>query len=140
MNASTAAMAAATAAQVARDVANTAAETAAEVAETAQKTAESVLLFSQDLSYIKADISEIKSDLKHMAEQYATKADVTRLVEDKEKAHVAIQRLIEEGHIEAHDSFVTKDNFTPVQRIVYGMVTLILVAVIGSIVALVLIK
>lgn len=36
--------------------------------------------------------------------------------------------------------YVTKDRYTPVERLVYGMVGFILIAVIGSIIALVLNK
>jgi hypothetical protein len=38
------------------------------------------------------------------------------------------------------DHYVTKDQFAPIQRLVYGLVGLILIAVVGAILALVLRK
>lgn len=36
-----------------------------------------------------------------------------------------------------HDGYITKTEFEPVQRLVYGMVSIILVAVVGALIALV---
>jgi len=36
-----------------------------------------------------------------------------------------------------HDGYITKTEFEPVQRLVYGMVGIILVAVVGALIALV---
>lgn len=39
-----------------------------------------------------------------------------------------------------HSTYVTKDQFEPVKKIVYGLVTLILVAVVGGLMGVILIK
>lgn len=41
---------------------------------------------------------------------------------------------------ESNDSYVTHDEFTPVKNIVYGFCALILVAVVGALLSLVMIK
>lgn len=51
-----------------------------------------------------------------------------------------IQRDIAEINIKLDDKYVTKEEFIPVRNVVYGMVAIILVAVIGAIVTLVLRK
>lgn len=51
-----------------------------------------------------------------------------------------IQRDIAEINVKLDDKYVTKDQFDPVKNIVYGLVALILVAVVGALVALIIIN
>jgi hypothetical protein len=48
-----------------------------------------------------------------------------------------IRRDLDEIKIKLDGSYVTKEEFQPVKNIVYGLVALILVAVVGALVALV---
>lgn len=51
--------------------------------------------------------------------------------------HTEILKRIEEINIKLDKSFVPISRYIPVERIVYGMVTLILIAVVGAIIKLV---
>jgi len=51
-----------------------------------------------------------------------------------------IKKSVEEISKKIGEDFVTKDEFEPVKRIVYGLVGLILVAVVGAVLALVIIQ
>jgi ABC-type phosphate transport system permease subunit len=48
-----------------------------------------------------------------------------------------IQRDIAEINLKLDDKYVTKDQFEPVKNVVYGLVALILIAVVGALIALV---
>lgn len=52
-----------------------------------------------------------------------------------QKIYDAIQEL----RNEMNTTYVTKDRFKPIERIVYGLVSLILVAVIGSMIGMVIV-
>ena len=116
----TAAQVALDALKVAEQVANQAAKVADNVAQTAQKTADSVLVMSQDINYIKKDIQEIKDKLDN---KYATKEEVSSQI----VTHV-------------HNSYVSREEFKPVQNLVYGATGLILLGVLGAVIGLVVIK
>ena len=49
-----------------------------------------------------------------------------------------IARDISDIRVKLEDNYVTRDEFAPIKQIVYGMVSVILLAVVGAIVALVL--
>lgn len=51
-----------------------------------------------------------------------------------------IQRDIAEINTKLDDKYVTKDQFDPVRNIVYGLVAVILLAVVGALIALVIIN
>jgi len=51
-----------------------------------------------------------------------------------------IYELINEFRSEVKDTYVTKDSFEPVKKITYGLVALVLVAVVGALLALVVVK
>jgi hypothetical protein len=51
-----------------------------------------------------------------------------------------IQRDIAEINHKLDDKYVTKETFEPVRNVVYGLVALILIAVVGAIVALVVVN
>ena len=76
---------------------------------------------------MKPDSTNLQSQVAVMASQ------VTRMSQDinEIKGDVRQIRSDNENH------YVTKEEFEPVRRIVYGMVTIILVAVLGAIIALV---
>ena len=46
-----------------------------------------------------------------------------------------IHSLISDMRIEMKDTYVTKDSFDPVRRIVYGLVALVLTTVVGALLA-----
>jgi hypothetical protein len=48
-----------------------------------------------------------------------------------------IRRDLDDIKSKMDDSYVTKDEFAPVKNLVYGLVTLILTAVVGALIALV---
>lgn len=63
--------------------------------------------------------------------------------EEKQLSNIAkdifyIRRDLDKISIVIEKDYVTKDQFEPVKRIVYGLVSIILVAVVGAVVALVL--
>lgn len=83
---------------------------------------------SKDLEYIKKDISETKADVKEIKDkldnEYVNKEEFRKV--EQEIANIIVYRT----------NFVTKDQFSVVKSIVYGMVTLILVSVVGGLMAL----
>lgn len=51
-----------------------------------------------------------------------------------------IKKSIDDLTLKVDNNYVTKEEFMPVKSIVYGMVTLILIAVMGALIALVVTK
>jgi len=87
---------------------------------------------SKDLEYIKKDISDTKSDVKDIKDKldnkYATKEEVTLVIKSIDDM------------INTRSMLVTKEQFSGVKTVVYGMVGLILTAVVIAIMTLVLRK
>ena len=60
---------------------------------------------------------------------------------DKNKVTLRdVYQAVQDFRDEVRDTYVTKDEFRPVMKVVYGLVTLILTVVVGAIIALVIIK
>lgn len=51
-----------------------------------------------------------------------------------------IKKSVEDINKKITDDFVSKDEFEPVKRLVYGLVSLILITVVGAVLALVIIR
>lgn len=72
---------------------------------------------------MKNNNNQYKTDLAVIAEKVSTIKDDVKEIKDK-----------------LEKDYITKEEFDPVKKIVYGLVSLILIAVVGALVALVIIK
>lgn len=72
---------------------------------------------SKDLEYIKKDIADTKTDIKEIKDKLDTK------YVSKEEHNVILKDM---------ESFITKDQFSTVKNITYGMVGIILTSVMGG--------
>src|SRR5215213_1325028 len=85
------------------------------------------------LDYLAKIMDEMKGDLKalpdRMATQYATKEELSQVKQDYQTIRNDIKDL--STKIDSRDSlYVTKEEFAPVKKLVYGLVALILTSVI----------
>jgi hypothetical protein len=89
--------------------------------------------FSTDLQYIKKSLD--KNDIQH--KELGDKIDnlsstfQTRVGDKADQKEVKDMFVAMSDHID--DTYVTKDTFTPIQKIVYGMAGAILLAFLGGI-------
>lgn len=106
---------------------------ATKAAEAASAAASIAASTSKDLEYIKADIAVTKLDIKSINEKldnkYVTKEDFSLHSTTDDKYHAEQDRT--------RESFVTKDQFSVVKSIVYGLVSMVLVAFMSGLVFLV---
>lgn len=103
---------------------------------------ETLLRVSILLEQLDKRVSGIDSKLSH---EYVTTKDLKPLEETVRRIESAVRdglsnvsRDAESTEKTFREVFVTKDNFLPVQRLVYGLVTLILAGVVGALLTLVL--
>lgn len=82
---------------------------------------------------LRTEMKGMRNDIKDIKD--GTTARIAALERDKEDK-VEIQRLLAEKTKE-HDQFITKDEFSPVKSLVYGCVSIILVAFMTAIAYLV---
>lgn len=87
------------------------------------ETKEAITKLTMELDYIKKDIKEIKETVKELP-------TITEM-------DLANRKLVEEVFDKVKNEYVTKEDFKPVKKIVYGLVGASLLAVLGSIFALV---
>lgn len=71
-------------------------------------------------------------------QDFSTKATIQ--LSKLETAMEYIKHSIENISHKLENSYVTQDQFEPIKRLVYGVVTLVLVAVVGAIMALIIKK
>lgn len=73
-----------------------------------------------------------------------TREELKDLIQEEQKVILIevgyIKRDVEKLFELIDNRFVTKDEFAPVQKLVYGLVALILIAVFGALIGLVIIK
>lgn len=111
------------------DASTLAAEKAAQAAVAAAQVATATSL---DLTYIKKDIADTKNDIKDIKlmldDKYVNKEEFTNHLNIDLKYHDDEARRNDA----LHASIVTKEQFTTVQSIVFGLVGLILTSVFGG--------
>jgi predicted nucleic acid-binding Zn-ribbon protein len=95
------------------------------------------------LDFLATTLNEMKADLKalpdRMASQYATKEELMQVKQDYQTIRSDIKEL--SSKMDSRDNlYITKDQFDPVKRVVYGLVGLTLIAVFTAIINFVLQK
>ena len=84
----------------------------------------------------------MESNIKELSDELTHKdlyTEIKLVKKDLEIINIGILR-IEKANEDIKGTYVTKDQFSPVRNIAYGMVSLVLVAVIGAILSGVIIK
>lgn len=84
-----------------------------------QSTETKIAVMAKDIENIKTEIGELKTTTKD--------------------GFQSLQDIIASNRADDATKYITRNEFGPVQKIVYGLVTVILIAVVGAIVGLVLI-
>jgi len=86
------------------------------------------------ITQLSIDVGVIKSQMTDL------KAQNSRIENVVNNMSFATVSSVDEFKQEVREIYVTKDSFDPVKRLVYGLVALILVAVVGAVLGLVLRK
>jgi hypothetical protein len=89
---------------------------------------------------IQNDVASFRQDLRIMNEAHAER---TREVEEKAKTDkqeilLQMETTISDIKKQLDGNYVTKDQFTPIQKLVYGFVSVIVMGVLGAIITTVL--
>lgn len=125
-----------TSAQIAADAITKAAETAKNVIDQAAETAAKALITEESISKALADALR---DVFGENQNSGRFVDVTRIPLIC-KSIIDTNKRLENIETKLDGKYVTNEAFSPVKSIVYGMVSLVLLAVAGALVALVIRK
>lgn len=103
---------------------------------------ERTMSIQHDLNNIRTDISGIKVELKEKTVQLeeAIRKNRDTLDESLDDNRAEIQKIYDAFKLTIDKDFVRKESFLPVQKIVYGLVGLVMSAIVVALLGIVIIK